>query len=368
MGVNRVIRRFTFLLFAGTLISIVAPVSAAVTIGGSNQADMRIDQTESGQVVDALIDELNQHYVFPETAAKLEKVLRGHQRHGEYDQINSAKDLADLLSKQMQTESNDRHLSVMYSEEAIPEDSVDNKPLKEERLAELANLKSHNFGVTRAERLPANIGYLELEMFAPAKDASDTIAAAMTMIANTDVLIIDLRKNFGGSAETVPLVASYLLDERTHLNDLYFRDDNRLEQMWSAGNVSGARFGQEKDVYVLTSGRTFSAAEDFCYSLQSLKRITLVGEATGGAAHPGGFLRLHPHFSVFIPNGRAINPITKTDWEGVGVTPDVASTAKDALKTAQTLALNKILAATDNLGKAEQIKARIAAIQSDNAQ
>jgi C-terminal processing protease CtpA/Prc len=137
-------------------------------------------------------------------------------------------------------------------------------------------------------------------------------------------------------------MTSYLLDERTHLNSFYYRDANRTEQYWSHDWVPGKRFGGKKPVYVLTSKRTFSGAEEFSYNLKNLKRGTIVGETTGGGAHPGEVSRLTAHFTIFVPNGRAINPISKTNWEGVGVEPDVKVAADDALHTAQLLALKKL--------------------------
>jgi retinol-binding protein 3 len=165
---------------------------------------------------------------------------------------------------------------------------------------------------------------------------------------------------------TVALLASYLLDERTHLNDIDYREGNRTEQMWSADAVPGARFGAAKDVYILTSKYTFSAAEDFSYSLKQLKRVTIVGETTGGGAHPGDIMRLNAHFGVFVPNGRSIHPITKTDWEGVGVAADIKSSAEDALKTAQVAILKKIADQEKNPGRAARLNVRIAKVMAED--
>lgn len=227
-------------------------------------------------------------------------------------------------------------------------------------------MKARNFGVERVERLPFNIGYLDLHGFLPAKAAADTIGAAMTVLTNTDTLIIDLRKNGGGDPATVAMLASYFLDERTHLTDFYYRTGDRTEQMWSSDAVNGARYGQKKDVYILTSKDSFSAAEDFSYVMKNLKRATLVGETTGGGAHPGDVARLSDHFAIFVPNGRVISPITKTDWEGVGVTPDLASTAEDAFKTAQLAILKKIASTEKNPGRLERLNARMAAVNADS--
>jgi len=130
------------------------------------------------------------------------------------------------------------------------------------------------------------------------------------------------------------------------LNDSYVFPEsagNKTEEFWTKSSVPGKKYG-EKDVYLLTSNRTFSAAEEFSYNLKNLKRATIIGETTGGGAHPGDMVRLGDHFGVFIPSGRAISPITKTNWEGTGVEPDIKVPKDEALKTAYLMALKKSLA------------------------
>jgi C-terminal processing protease CtpA/Prc len=136
--------------------------------------------------------------------------------------------------------------------------------------------------------------------------------------------------------------------------------------MWSSEFVPGARYGKKKDVYILTSKHTFSAAEDFSYALKNLKRATVVGETTGGGAHPGDMVRLNAHFAMFVPNGRSISTVTNIDWEGVGVTPELSVRAEDALKVAQVAALKKIATGEKNQAKVARINARIAAVESEN--
>jgi retinol-binding protein 3 len=144
----------------------------------------------------------------------------------------------------------------------------------------------------------------------------------------------------------VQLVSSYLFDQPTHLNSLYFRPTDRTDQFWTLPHVPGRRFGQEKPIYVLTSSRTFSAAEEFTYNLQNLERATVVGDTTGGGAHPGGVRRVGEHFGVFVPSGRAINPVSNTNWEGTGVRPDVAVPTDHAMQTAYVAALEKVMEKT----------------------
>lgn len=127
------------------------------------------------------------------------------------------------------------------------------------------------------------------------------------------------------------------------MNDLYWRKGDRTDEFWTKPESAKLKF-PSKDIYVLTSNYTFSGAEEFSFNLKNLKRATIIGETTGGGAHPGGMVRLHDHFSAFVPVGRAINPISKTNWEGTGVEPDIKVPKEQALKTAYLMALNKSIA------------------------
>jgi C-terminal processing protease CtpA/Prc len=138
-------------------------------------------------------------------------------------------------------------------------------------------------------------------------------------------------------------LSSYLLGaEPVQLSSLYWRSGDRTEAFWTHPDVTGTKFGPEKPVYVLNSSRAFSAAEAFGYDVKHLGRATIVGETTRGGAHPGWPRRINSHFRIWIPRGRAINPVTKTNWEGTGVQPDVEVSAERALKTAHVMALERI--------------------------
>jgi C-terminal processing protease CtpA/Prc len=170
----------------------------------------------------------------------------------------------------------------------------------------------------------------------------------MNFLAHTNALIIDLRQCRGGNPGMVALISSYLFDgEPLHLNSLYWREEDFTQQYWTLPYVPGKRYS-DKPVYVLTSPATFSAGEEFAYNLQTRQRATLVGATTGGGAHPGSPYRLHPHFEVFIPVGRAINPVTNDNWEGKGVIPDITVAQEKALNVAHRLALETII---ENCGK-----------------
>jgi hypothetical protein len=311
-----------------------------------DQADLPVDATTREQVVEAVIKALNEAYVFPEKARKVEERLREDLKGGKLDDVTTSKALVKALNERFEAICKDKHLHVFYDAHGLPPEpkAKDEKP-SPERLAKMrAYGDSINWGFEKVERLPGNVGYLDLRGFAPAGLGGETAAAAMNFVANADALIIDVRQNGGGDPSMVALVCSYLFDpEPVHLNDLYDRPEDSTHQWWTLPYVPGKRF-VGKDVYVLTSGRTFSAAEEFTYNLKNLKRATIVGETTGGGAHPGGVRRLDDHFAMFVPSGRAISPITKTNWEGTGVAPDVAVAADLALKAAHLAALEKIVA------------------------
>ncbi|HLK61271.1 MAG TPA: S41 family peptidase [Chthonomonadaceae bacterium] len=323
---------------------------------GPDQPDMVLTAETRTQIIANLLGKLDANYVFPDVAKKMDAALHKRLENKEYDKVTSAKSFAELLTKHLQEVSHDGHLRVRFSYEMLPTRKEDDQPSAAEIEQYRTWNQQVNFGFEKVERLNGNIGYLDLRGFFDPEMGGDTVAGAMTLLANTDALIIDLRQNGGGSPEMVQLICSYFFEgEPVHLNDLYFRPSDTTRQYWTLPHVPGKRY-VGKEVYILTSHRTFSGAEEFSYNMKNLKRATLIGETTGGGAHPGDMARINDHFAIFVPSGRAINPITKTNWEGTGVTPDVAAPAEQALKTAQVAALKHLLAKTTDGPRAGQLK------------
>jgi hypothetical protein len=331
------------IIFRLAILCLLATSIVAVGHAQPEQPDLTIDAAIRTQVIDGILKRLNDSYVFPDVAKKMEQSIRERVARKEYDEITSAKQFATKLTDDLQAVSHDKHLRVRYSHEAIPERAPRQEPTAEEREQRKRALTWLNHGFGKVERLPGNIGYLEFFNFADEELGADTVAAAMNFVNGTDALIIDMRKNGGGNPAMVALVCSYLFGpEPVHLNDLYWREGNRTDEFWTKKELPGKRY-LNKDVYVLTSKRTFSGAEEFTYNLKNLKRATIIGETTGGGAHPGGGFRISEHFGMFVPTGRAISPITKTNWEGTGVTPDISVPADQALLVARLMALKKAL-------------------------
>jgi hypothetical protein len=353
---------FAAVALAATLAS-APPALAQFTPPPPDQPDLTIDAATRKAVIDSLTANIERRYVFPDLGKTVAKELRDRLRKGRYDSITSAIAFADTLRGNLRELAHDRHLRVHYSYRALaPEDSSGAPTSPEEHERFLADARRRNWGFEHVERLLGNVGYIELRNFEGTAEAGTVAQAAMQFLANADALIFDLRRNGGGDPNMIVLLLSHLYgdEDRVHVNDFYQRGDTLLTQYWTTTTVPGPRFAG-KPVYVLTSKLTGSAAEEFSYDIKSLKRGTLVGETTAGGANPGGLVRLDDHFVAFIADGRAINPVTKTNWEGVGVEPDVKVPADDALTTAHIAALNTLIAGTTDadhramLGRALEI-------------
>jgi retinol-binding protein 3 len=347
-------------LSAITAIALIVQVAggqqpAPATIAGT------VDATTRSQVIDLAIAQMQKAYIFADTAEKMAAALRTHAANKEYDALTTGQAFADMLTRHLQEVSRDKHLRIRYFPEGLPQRPE--QPNAEERARAVAEERRRNFNFERVERLDGNVGYIDLRGFSGSREARGAAVAAMNLVADTDALIFDLRRNGGGSPFMIGILSSYLFDEVVHLNDFYVRETDAHEEFFTAAEVEGRRYGRTKPVFVLTSGRTFSAAEEFTYNLKNLKRATIVGETTGGGAHPGGLRRLTDHFGIWLPTGRAINPITKTNWEGTGVEPDIKTASADALKAAHLEALVRILASATDTRHRQQVQQAIDALK-----
>lgn len=350
-------------LFLGVILLSAALLGAFSFTQAQPAAELRLDAKTRKEIIDSALKALHENYIFPEIARQMEQAVRARMKKKEYDQITDPRAFVNSLTANLQEVSSDKHLRVNFSPEVLPKRNNPREETPEERERQRAFAAARNYGFEKVERLSGNIGYLDLRGFMNADMAEQTAAAAMTFLAGAEALIIDLRNNGGGEPEMVALLSSYLFDKPVHLNDIYSRTENKTEEYWTRVEVAGKRYGESKDVYVLTSRRTFSAAEEFTYNLKNLKRATIVGEITGGGAHPVMPVRLHDHFRIMVPFARAINPITKTNWEGVGVKPDIETPAAQALQTAHVAALKSLLAKTTDSQEREQLQQVLATAQ-----
>ncbi|HET6710050.1 S41 family peptidase [Amycolatopsis sp.] len=288
--------------------------------------------------VEEVIRRLEAHYVFPDVAAKLVEVLRARLGEGAYVDLDDA-EFATAVTADLQSVNDDKHLRLRHHLDPVAEDG--DAELASDGFRQAAELE--NFGIAAVRRLPGNVGYLDTTMLYPLDFAAAAVSAAMTLVAPADALLIDVRRNRGGSPETSAFLQSYLVDERTHYLDIYERDGDRVTQMWTLPYVPGPKFGGTKPIWVLTGPSTFSGGEDLAFSLQRQERAKTVGEPTRGGAHPREQYKVDTYLDVTVPIARSYDPKSGENWEGVGVSPNIPVAADKAFDTAYALALRHVL-------------------------
>jgi len=332
------------------LIILVIFITFFIFIAGKSYAQLRrigaepvtIDQAQKQAIIDSVLADLDRTYVLVDEGKAMDKLLRRNLKKKKYDELNTLDAFTRRLTEDLHSVFPDGHLWVR----PLPPGWVTEQDTltEEERAArELELDRRDNFGFRKVEILPGNIGYLKFNHFTDAKYGGATAIAAMNFLANVDALIIDLRDNGGGNPSQIQLITSYFFDEPQHLNDFFIRASGETHQFWTPDYVQGKRL-VDQPIYILTSNYTFSGAEEFTYNLKNMERATVIGDTTGGGAHPTDrFAYATLGVMASIPFGKAVNPITKTNWEGTGVAPDIAVPSDEALDVAKLEAFKKLL-------------------------
>ena len=349
--------------FSALLLCLTATTTALAQQPAAKSAP--IDADARAAVVAALGKQLKTRYVFPEMAERLAKATAAKQAKRGYDAAATTDALAEALTEDLVEIGQDKHFRVTFDPDFTPRPpGTPAAPTREEVAAYRDEIARMGFGIERVQRLPGNVGYLEVRGFAELAYVGEAYTQAMALLSGTDALVLDLRRNGGGQPESVAYLLSHFfgVDDERHLNDIYDRPENRTREYWTNPAVT-VRY--TKPIYVLTSGDTFSGGEEAAYDLQTQKRATLVGETTGGGANPGDVVALGHGLVAFIPTGKAINPITKTNWEHVGVKPDVAVPAAEAMKVAYVAILKDLAAKTTDAGARERIERALARVAQD---
>lgn len=306
-------------------------VSAGVTAQAPDSPLELLEDGEREAVVLRISELLEQQYVYPEVGEESGADLIARLQAGDFDEIASVEAFAARLTEALQSVSHDKHLRVRVRPPRRAEVEREDPALARAQAADQRRRQNHGF--EKVERLEGNVGYVEMRYFDGDPAAKPTAAAAMNFLANADAIIFDMRRNGGGSPEMIRYVSSWFFGEPTHLNSLYWRAGERTQEFWTYDDIPGVK-RPDVPLFVLTSNRTFSGAEEFSYNMLTQERATLIGEVTGGGANPGGTRTINERFEVFIPVGAAVNPITGTNWEGVGVTPHIEVSADEALDVA----------------------------------
>jgi retinol-binding protein 3 len=291
---------------------------------------MALDPDRRGEVVDRVLRAVEQRHVDPAAGARIAAALRDCLAAGGYDDAAGGRDLAARLTADLRAAGDDPLLEVVFRGPAS-----DGEPRAPSDPAAAAHA---NYGFERAHLLPPNVGHIVVRGLHPAEvaDAAQAATAAMTFVTHASALIIDLRENAGGAPSMATFLASFLFAEPVHLNTIAGRPGAPEHENWTSAQVPGPRY--LRPVYVLTSVRTFGAAEGLAYHLQARERAMVIGERTRGSGGLVEATRVDPEFEVLVTTGRSVNPITGTSWHGTGVVPDLEVAPDDALRAAHQAA------------------------------
>jgi hypothetical protein len=321
-------RAIYMLLFALLFVQLL---SAQSSTGG-----LSLGAKERQRVLERAIADLKQYYFDQDIAQKTIDALLAHEQAGDYDAVTDGQAFANLVARHLIDASHDVHFTVEYTRNVFPDFSKPPPPEAQARYK--AAMEQGNCTFEKVEVRPNNVGYIKLNSFPDVAACQSKAESTMNALNHVDALIFDLRDNRGGNGNMAVFLAGYLFD---HPEYMFNARDPITEQTWTRSPVAGSLL-VDKPVYILTSSRTYSAAEQFSYDLKMLKRATLVGETTGGASHEGVLHNLDDHFAIGIPEHRPINPYSDKDWAVTGVEPDVKVGAADALATGEKLAQRKV--------------------------
>ncbi|WP_410222386.1 S41 family peptidase [Pedobacter sp.] len=304
----------------------------------------QFNRDSTGLTVNQVSESLIQRYIDPDVGHRMAEILNANLKLGKYDRIASGQELANQLTLDVRSIFDDRHLVIYYSAKELEKlNGFATQLTEQQQLERFETMKKEQFGLKKVAILEGNIGYLDFKYFGPLDYSGELIVKAMDTLSSTNALIIDLRSCTGSMSEDFNLLfPGYFLSRSVLLSTTSYRLPKQAKQNWSYGYVPGKKY-LNKPVYILTSGGTFSGAEALAYCLQALKRITIVGDVTGGAANPVGSITLNNHFGINMPEASVTNAITKTNWETVGVIPELKVPARDALRIAHLVALDTIM-------------------------
>lgn len=324
------------------------------------------------ETVRKVADELEQKYVFQDVGTKCSNYLRQQLDSKAYKDITDPVELAKILNAELFAIAKDKHLKIepilpfrspQIADTANPLSPEETKDFHPDLIHETTYKSASNIGWLgetqlnyefRAGFLKDNpsIGYFELTKFCvcgnkPSQSEELTNDVNLRRQSYIDtiqhlkgakVIIIDMRQNSGGDPEAVQLLCSLFMEQNLPLNTIEWRTQEGFKK------DSFSTLGQEQLPYsqrllntpiiVLGGPYTFSAGEEFMNDMQIHKRATIVGSPTAGAANPGSMYPINSQFEIFIPTGRAVNPIQNTNWEGTGIQPDIPCKEETSLSIA----------------------------------
>jgi hypothetical protein len=328
--------------------------------------DRPLSASDRAAIVQTLAAKMNANYIEPALAERVGSAIARKNAEGAYASTASAQGFSAVLATDLRELSGDKHFGASVNERFRESSGAAYLPSSAEMDEARDAIERQGYGIEKIERLPGNVGYIDLRGFGITEFAGPAYTAAMALMAGTDALILDLRRNGGGSPDSVAYLMSHFfpLGDRRHLVDFYNRPTDTTRQIWTVPTVA-QRY--DKPVYVLTSARTFSGGEDCAYDFQAQKRGTLVGETTGGGSNPVSWFSVGHGIVVAIPTSRATNFVTKTNWEHVGVKPDIAVPAAQALQTAHVAILRKLVSSAKDNDERTKLQGLLAMVEKGEA-
>lgn len=343
---------------------VILYIILTATLSGQTTASTPLDAQLQREIIDTVASCFERNYVSLEVAQKMSEHLYNRFSSGAYNEIRSIEEFFDSLTVDMRSIAQDRHINIYYKPDEYFESGIPDETIDEGWKVSLDQEKYFNFDFEKVERLLGNIGYLKFHQFRDAEQAGATARAALNFLANCDALIIDLRRNGGGDPSMIQLISSYFFDEPRHLNSFYIRRSDSTQEFWAHAEVKGPRMS-DVDIFILISRHTFSAAEEFAYNLKHMGRATLVGEVTGGGAHHSEFHKIkYLNMEIKVPYAKAINPITGTNWEQVGVVPHIEASYSRSFDVAYLEAAKSARAKMTNAYKVERLDWVILGLQA----
>ena len=326
---------------------------------GYPQETLLIDKNLKEEVVVKVASIVQEKYVFADVGEKMAKYILTQFENGKYNSFTELEPFCMKLTSDLRDISKDRHIFVFYSPDEALLVRAKNGILPEDETKKINEQsyeadKRQNFGFKKVEIFDGNIGYLNISYFTDIDTLEEALNGAMKFLSNSDAIIIDLRDNGGGSM--TPLLFSYFFsNKRIDLGGCVCRDTTQNENLWTLLNIPGKRL-PDVELYILTNSKTFSAAEYFSYAMQTLKRAVVVGETTKGGAHPVDVLIVKGDILTQISICESYNPITKSNWEGTGVKPDIEVESENAFKIAHIKAIEHIIEKTTDIEYKNELK------------
>ncbi|MGJ8664237.1 MAG: S41 family peptidase, partial [Marinicella sp.] len=304
-----------------------------LTINASEN-NVALSQEQVKQSIVDTLETLNEVYVFPEQAKEIEDVIIGRMNKGAYDHITTREEFARIITGELKEVSTDRHLSIMV----VKDKNIEPTHI----LVETEDMNKNNYGFQKLEVLRGNVAYLKFNKFYMDNEAIETVDHAFGFLKGTDAMIIDLRDCIGGSPELARYMLSQFFNEQVLLWRIHSRGDKQVFDHYSVEEAGQSRFKNKYPLYILVGSGTASAAEMFAYTLKHYSRATIIGEKTRGVAHAVSAVKINEYFNGRFSMSRPVNPITNSNWEIVGVLPDIKSGSDESFNVAHNLALETL--------------------------